>query len=250
MKHTKLFLTLILTAFTIFLTSCGDDSSENTVPGNYPDIDIKQGSIFNYTFDTLDANGNPTRLTGVTSHDSVWSQRTYNGQTATPIYSRTDSVGNITYDTVYVRYDASAGKFYQWGIVHFLDPTQAGTWDLVADFSVSTGTEWQVTEFDMLLSGFTIHVKLKAKVAETTSFQTTGTSQTIQCYRSEIRGELSYASLPIGNIYFDYYIGYTNGSNPAGLVRQRLRHINITVGITQLVNSPGVDRVCSTYSIP
>ncbi|MCX7878980.1 MAG: hypothetical protein N2510_10140, partial [Ignavibacteria bacterium] len=158
-------------------------------------------------------------------------------------------------DTVIVIWEPQNRKFYQFGAFRIINPNSQPTQDLIADFSVPTGTSWNVpvNPDSVVIGTFTIKFTVTAKVAEQTSFQTTGSSQTVYAYRVEFKADVRLANpvIQLGSVYFDYFIGYNNNSgNPSGILRLRLRPINISFGSIPLIRQPGIDRVLQNFNIP
>jgi hypothetical protein len=161
-----------------------------------------------------------------------------------------DTITNTTLsvETFYVKYDASAGKFYQYGAVKLIDSTQTANWDLVADFSIPTGTEWQMASITNVFGIPSTSAIIKSKVAKDTSFACSGAGAAeIKAYRVEMTASVAVSGFPVGNIVLEYYIGYTptGSSNPSGVVRLRLRHVNLS-----LISYPGFDQKLQTWRIP
>lgn len=256
MKKIKFFSFLILAAAMVYVYGCGDDAVNNNTggTGSVPNIDFKTGSGFTFTFDTLSrVNGTSVRLTNMTSRDSIETSFPVGSNTAYRIVSRTDSAGIISYDTALVYYEASVGKLYQYGLSRIISPTANPNWDLVGDFSISQGTSWNVplNPDSIVINGLIVKIVLSAKVVGATTFQTTGSpTRDVHCYQIEFKADLTTSGLPIGSIFFDYFVGYNNGSsNTSGLVRLRLNPVNI--GFPPVVFSNfGVDKKTATFNIP
>lgn len=246
--------TIIIAIITVICGCSGDDNPINPPTGGKPNIQFKLGSRFTFTFDTLSrVNGTAVRLTNVTSRDTINLSFPIGVNTAYRIVSRTDSASVISYDTALVYYDSAAGKLYQYGVTRIFNPNATPNWDLVGDFSLAYGTSWnlQLNPDSILINGFYIKVNINAKVIGATSFQSTGSpSVNVPCYQIEFKGDLSYQGLPIGSIYFDYFVGYNTGTvNSSGIVRLRLRPVNI--GIPPIVISNyGVDKMTATFNVP
>jgi hypothetical protein len=257
MNKTKFFSAFFIIFASVFYVGCGDDNptNNNGGTGTPPNIDMKTGSVFTFTFDTLSrVNGVSVRLPQMTSRDTVAGSFPIGSNTAYSIQSRTDSAGVISYDTTLVYYDAGGGKFYQYGITRLINPISNATWDLIADFSLSHGTSWSIplNPDSIVINGFTIKVVLSAKVVGATSFQTTGLpTREVPCYNVEFKADLNYQSLPLGSIYFDYYIGYNNGTtNSSGIVRLTLRPVNVGIPPSLVISNFGVDKITSTFNVP
>ena len=257
-KKLSLIFSLLLIFFSVIYYGCGTDDVTTTPVGPPPSIRMTPGSTYDFTYDSLTATTAVIRL-GRTSHDVVQPSVVFTGKTCFPIYSTTkDSTGaTISVDTNYYSYDSTAGKFYQYGISKFINPASGNpTWDLVADFSVSMGTTWNIGTVNYVVNiggtPYTFTGPLTAKVAEQTTIQTTGVpSQSINCYRIELYTHLN--SNPPGvtaDIYVDYYLGYSSSStNPAGLVELKLRPFNFMTSGTVLVSEPGDDRRLRNFTI-
>jgi hypothetical protein len=255
LKYTSLAIFMVI--FTsLFTIGCGEDSvtpPNNGGSGSAPTLNMKVNSLYSFTNDSLDTNGTTVRPTRLRTRHSFTAQGTFFGQpNAFQILAETrDTVANtlVSMDTIYVRYDG--GKFYQYGMIQFIDPTQAPTWDLVADFTVSQGTQWSVATITTVISGFTVQTVIKGKVAENTPFTTNNTGQSINNYRIEITGESSVFTVPIGTTYVDYYIGYADpATNPSGMVRLKLRPVWLQLSGNTIFRSAGVDQKISYYTIP
>ena len=261
----KIILTSAIIFFSIFFITCGSDtptSNNNTgggTVGPYPRFNLRTGSTFIYTNDSLPNGGSPIR-TRIITNDSILTPVTLAGFLCFPIRSTSvDTVTNQTQiDTAFVRYDSTGGKFYQYGIRKLIDTTQPGTWDLVADFSVPRTTEWLVANivYTYTIPGFgtvTFSGPLKGKVADSTTIQTTSNPpQTIHCYKIQLTATLS-GSLFVTistTIVIDYYLAFTAVGNPTGLARLWLNPFTFTT--TPNIGSfpyPGFDRILRNYTI-
>jgi hypothetical protein len=249
-------LAVFIVAFTSWLSiGCGDDSvtPQTGGGGTAPTLNMKVNSFYAFTNDSLDTNGTTVRPTRLRTTHTFAAQGTFFGQpNAFQIIAETrDTVANtqVSMDTIYVRYDG--GKFYQYGMIQFIDPTQPPTWDLVADFNVAHGTQWSVATITTNISGFSVQTVIKGKVAENTPFTTNYTGKSINNYRIEITGESTFQSLPIGTTYVDYYIGYADpATNPSGLVRLKLRPVWLQFNGITIFRTAGVDQKISYYVIP
>ncbi len=259
MKNIKFFSAFLIIAAAAFFWGCGDSSTPTTPGpgGTAPTIDMKKGSVFTFTYDTLNRNTSdttPVRLTNMTSTDTYTDTTRVGSNLIFTIRSSTDSAGIISIDTTLVYYDAPSGKFYQYGLTRLINPLISPTWDLVADFSLSTGTTWNLplNPNTISISGFAITINLNAKVAEQTSFLTTSNpSRTINCYRIEFKADLTTSNIAIGSILFDYFLGYNDGiTNSSGIVRLKLRPVNIGLPTVPIFSNFGLDRKTNTFSIP
>lgn len=252
MKNLITYFFAILLSALIF--SCSDSTTNPGNPpgsGTYPNINIKVGSAYHFTNDSLTTDSTSVH-TSIRTVDTVVAKGTFFSQDSVYMIGATtkDTITNTTLnvETFYVKYDAAAGKFYQYGAVKLIDTTQAANWDLVADFSAAAGTEWPIAHIVNVL-GFTgTSADIKSKVAKDTTFQCSGAGGTIiKAYRVEMTAYCFFGAFPVGNIVLEYYIGYTpsGSSNPSGVVRLRLRHINLS-----LLTYPGFDQKLQTWRIP
>jgi len=231
------FLALFL--FTVAITAvlaigCSEDTTTNNQggQGNPPNINMQVGAVYTMNVDSIPQSGNPVHTILKTIHTYL-SQGTYFGQSNVfQVRAVTqDSVAQtpIAIDTYYVRYDA--GKFYQYGVLQLLDPAINPTWDLVADFTVAQGTQWTIANGVSIsfVTGATANIK--AKIAADTTFKTYGFGERdVNGYRSEITADIFLGPVQLGTVYVDYFIGDADpATNPSGLVRLRLRPINLTV---------------------
>ncbi|HMQ79386.1 MAG TPA: hypothetical protein PKE39_04200 [Ignavibacteria bacterium] len=260
MDKIKFFSFILLASAMVYVWGCGDDSTNNNnsgTPVGAPDINIVTGSAFYFTNDTISQN-NTSYRTLLTTKDSVLGNVFLEGYNSFAVRSVTDSLGTVVDDQVYnVYYDAAGGKFYQYGIFRFLDPTASARWDLVADFNLPLNTSWDIGVDTIVLSGFSIQADIKGKIAEQTTFQTTNTpSSTIHCYRIEISANLSIPGVYTfpTPVYFDYYLGFASSStpgNPSGIVRLRLRPISLALPTQPpFFTQAGGDRILRTFIIP
>jgi hypothetical protein len=235
-----------LAAVITILTSCGEDTTNNNnTGGTPPTLNMQVGSVYTLNVDSIPISG-PQHHTILKNTMTFLAQGTYFGQSGFQVRSVTrDSlnVGPSVIDTFYVRYDG--GKFYQYGTLQLIDPSLPGSWDMVADFNVATGTQWDIATGVAISYIPGVTANIRGKVAEETSFTTYGFgNRTVHCYRSELTAELMLGPTPVGTIYLDYYIGDANPStNPSGLVRITLRPINISI-----YQSAGVDQAMQTWT--
>jgi len=255
-KKQLIFTALITAILCISYYGCGTDDVTNTPVGPPPSINMKPGSTYDFTYDSLTTT-RTIRLPRM-SHDVVLPLAVLSGKNCYPIISTTtDSVTHaiISVDTSYFSYDSTGGKFYQYGIVKLINPNStSATWDLAADFSVPQGTQWTIGQVDYIVTigGTPYHFTgpLTAKVAEQTSIQTTGSpSVAINCYRIEMYTHVTGNGVA-ADIYVDYYLGYASTSaNPSGLVEAKLRPFSIVSGSTVIFNEPGGDRKLKSFTI-
>ena len=243
MNKLKFLSIFLLTAAMVYVWGCGDDTTtgNNNGGGTVPTLNMQVGAIYAFNVDSLPTSGSvtPTRLK---SYNTYLAQGTYFGQSnAFQILTETrDTVANISLgtDTFYVRYDG--GRFYQYGMLQLISPTIPASWDLVADFNVSQGTAFTIaSDVDIVIGSITAKANITGKIAADTTFNTAGWGNVgINCYRSESAAVISISGLPIGTVYVDYFIGDADPStNPSGMVRVKLRPVNLTV-----YTSAGVDQ--------
>lgn len=252
MNKIKLFSFFVLTAAMVWVWGCGD--SGTTTPtnpgGTAPTINMKVGSVYTFNIDSLGLTGNVTK-TSLKSINTFLAQGTYFGQSnAFQIYTETkDTITNITLgtDTFYVRYDG--GKFYQYGVLQLISPTIPASWDLVADFNVATGTAYTIAENVPINIGSITGAEadITGKIAVDTTFNTYGWGNVgINCFRAEIVADIIFSGFSLGKVYVDYYIGDADPStNPSGMVRVKLRPVNLTV-----YQQAGVDQYLQRFAIP
>jgi hypothetical protein len=250
-KLSKFYLLASILSAGIFIyAGCGSDSTTPVTPTTYPTITMTSNSVYKFTNDSLDQSG-ASHHTTILTKDIFLAQTTIAGKTCFPINDIAfDTLNGIMVraDTIYLSYDASAGKFYQYGVIKMIDSTKPPTWDLVADFSVAAGTPWTIVTNDSIIyHGVHLTTTITAKVAETTTFPTTANPPvTISCYRIEIAAAIFAIGQPFGTVYFDYYLGYAStASNPSGIVRLKLRPVNLS----GIVMSDGFDRILQTFII-
>lgn len=252
MKSKTLSLLFLLFVFlaAIYFLSCGNDNSVTTSGGTYPNIQMKAGSVYYYGTDSISQNGTYHK-TNWRTKDTIWASITFNGKNCYPMYSVT--VDTVTFipiatDTMYISYDAQSGLFYQWGIKTIFDPTQAPSWDLIADFSKSLGTTVQIFTLTNLFNNPLLSATVFSKVAADTVISTqSGTS--VNCYRDELTANIYAGPLQVGTARIDYYIGYTpsnNASNPSGRIRFKFYPLTVT-GYASPIE--GFDQVMRNYSI-
>mgnify|MGYP001252744314 FL=1 len=256
MKNIRSIFTILVVLIAAFLWGCGDDSTTggNTPGGTPPNISMKVGSYYAFTIDSLDTNTSvPPRHTRLMTFQTFIAQGTYFGQPdAFQIRSETrDTVANtlVSLDTFYVRYDGT--RFYQYGLLQLIDPTHAPSWDLVADFSKATNEQWDVATINTTVGGFAVTAVVKGKIAEQTPFVTNNTGLSINNYRIEIEAAVSNAAGSFGSIFVDYHIGYSDpATNPAGMVRVKLRPIKLSLLGIPVYSAAGVDSKIETYRLP
>lgn len=250
MKNIKFFSAFLIIAAAAFFWGCGDDTTTPTTPGGTPPtLNMTVGSVYIYNIDSIPVSGGipiPTRLR---SYDTIKAKGTFNGQPdAFLINSSVVDSGApgfpLTSTTYYVRYDG--GKFYQYGVLQLISPTIPASWDLVADFNVSLGTSFNIaSNVPIVLGTITATANITGKIAADTTFNTHGYGNVgINCFRSEIVAEIIIGGFPIGKVYVDYFIGDADPStNPSGMVRVRLRPVNLPV-----YQQAGVDQFLQIYA--
>lgn len=262
MNSNKILLTFLITAILcVMYTGCGDDSTNTTTTptGPPPSIRMTPGSTYDFTYDSL-ISAQPNIRLPRQSHDVVQAQIVFDGKTCFPVLSTTtDTVTHqvVGVQTAYFTYDSAGGKFYQYGISALINPLFATpTWDVVADFTVSQGTSWTVGQvnYTIMVAGtnYNFTGPLTSKIAEKTTIVTTGTGQTVDCYRIELLAHISATTNGVtasADIIVDYYLGYSStASNPAGLLEAKLRPFNFIVsGIP--VPQNGDDRKLKSFTI-
>ncbi len=256
MKNLKFFSAFLLIASAVFFWGCGEDSTTTTTTGGTPPtLNMKVGSIYVFTNDSLDTNGTTVRPTKLKTYQSYLSQGSFFGQSdAFQIRSETKDTGipppnTVSIDTFYVRYDGT--RFYQYGMLRLIDSTHALSWDLVADFSKAVGEQWDVATINSTINGIAVTAVVKGKIAEQTPFTTNTTGISINNYRIEIEAAVTSALGSLGSIYVDYYIGYADpATNPSGMVRVKLRPIRLSVLGVPVYRAAGVDTKIQYFVIP
>lgn len=257
MNKLKFFSIILLTAAMVYVWGCGDDTTTGGpgTGGTAPTLNMRVGSIYAFTNDSLDTNGTTVRQTSIKTYQSFLAEGTFFGQTnAFQIRSETKDTGvspqvTISIDTFYVRYDGT--KFYQYGMLRLIDSTQPLSWDLVADFSKATGVQWDVATINTTIGGIAVTAIVKGKIAEQVPFTTNGTGISINNYRIEIEAAVSSSLGSLGSIFVDYYIGYADPStNPSGMVRVKLRPIRLSVLGVPVYRAAGVDTKIQYFVIP
>jgi len=257
MKNIRSIFTLLIVIAAAFLWGCGDDSTTGGNPpgGTPPVISMKVGNYYAFTNDSLDTNGTTIRHTKLMTYQTFIAQGTFFGQPdAFQIRSETKDTSfvpavTVSTDTFYVRYDGT--RFYQYGLLQLIDPTQAPDWNLVADFSKAMNEQWDVATINTTVGGFAVTAVVKGKIAEQTPFITNNTSLSINNYRIEIEAAVSNVAGSFGSIFVDYYIGYSDpATNPAGMVRVKLRPIKLSLLGIPVYSAAGVDNKIETYRLP
>lgn len=244
MNKIKLFSFFVLTAAMVWVWGCGD--SGTTTPtnpgGNVPTLNMQAGSLYIFNVDSLPVGGGTPVNTRLKSYNTYLTPITFQGKAnAFPIVSETrDTVANISLgvDTFYVCYES--GKFYQYGMLQLISPTIPASWDLVADFNISQGTNFTIANaVPIVLGTITATADISGKIAADTTFSTKGWGNIgINCYRSQISAVISVSGLPLGTVYVDYFIGDADpATNPSGMVRVKLNPFTILT-----YNQAGVDQ--------
>jgi hypothetical protein len=253
MKTKKLLIipAVISALLAVSLIGCDDSGNAPTEPtaGN-PNIEFKTGAVYYYGTDSISTNG--------TQHPTTWSTRdevmaatSFNGKNCYPINSvTTDTVihQTIQSSTLYVSYDSQSGIFYQWGIKKIFDPSQTETWDEVADFSQPLGTTVSLFTITNLFNQPLLSADVSSTVKYDTTFTTTGSAVGVSCYKVAVVADVKLSGISVGNVYLDYYIGYTpssNTANPSGRIRVKLFPISLPG-----FNFDGVDQKLNRFTIP
>ncbi len=256
MNKIKLFTFFVLTAAMVWVWGCGDDSTTggNNTPGTAPTLNMKVGSVYAFTVDSLDTNGS-VRSTKLKTFQSIVAQGTFFSESnAFAIKSETRDTSfspSVLVDsgTFYVKYEG--GIFKQYGLVKLIDSTQLPTWDVVADFNLATGTQWQIATINTTINGFNVSANIKGAIKDNIAFTTNNTGQSINNFRTEITAEVTALTVPAGTIFVDYYLGYADPStNPSGPVRFKLRPIWLQAASITLFRSAGMDQKIDYYVIP
>jgi len=249
MNKIKIFTFFVLTAAMVWVWGCGDDSTTgpSTPGGTPPTINMKVGAIYTFNIDSLGISGSVMK-TSLKTINTYLSQGTFfNQPNAFQIYTETrDTNTNTTLatDTFFVRYDG--GKFYQYGMLQLISPTIPASWDLVADFTLSQGTTFDIANNVPInigtITGATANIT--GKIAVDTTFNTYGWGNIgVNCYRSEIVADILFSGFSLGKVYVDYYIGDADPSgNPSGMVRVKLRPVSLTV-----YSQSGVDQYIQRF---
>lgn len=237
-KNLLIIPVIISAMLAISLTGCDDSgtSPETPAEGPKPNIEFRPGSRFIYHYSTISQNGQQHDTTWLTT-DVVQNQTMYAGWTCYPIVSTTmDTSTNpplpIANQTFYVTYDNATYKFYQYGVKKIFDPSQMATWDLVADFSQPIGASIHILTLDSLLGNPNLSADVSSRVVKDTVINTYNPPGIgVNCYKVAIIGDVKLATVTIGNVYLDYYIGYTppsSPSNPSGRISIKLYPVNIS----------------------
>lgn len=265
MKLKIISLSLFLSFITIpvlFLGCSEDTVTTNNPPppsGGKPSIRYIINSSYDFSNDSLSANGVVTPTDVKTTH-TVLAQGLFFGRTAYQIQSTSlDTAPPSTFfsvDTFYISYDSTAGKLYQYNIAGVFDTTQTGVfWDEIADFTLPLKTIKTIRTISNI-SGITgLNAELKTQVASDTVITSANKPPfqpvQIKCYRIELTATLIFFGLPMGTIYFDYFIAYLHSQNPAnlsGIVRSRLRAITLPPPVN--LNMPGLDQTIRSWRFP
>jgi hypothetical protein len=250
MKNKIYFFTisfLISSALTLYLYSCNDSGVE-TPATEIPKFTFVTGSSFKYANDSINQAGT-SFPTDIETRDTNIGINSVAGFNAVTIKSRSYqySIPVTPEDTTYIRYDSTAGKFYQYGIMVIIDSNKTKTWNLVADFSLPYGQEWMIDTTTVYFAGTPINITLFGKVTGQTTIMTRSVpSVSISSYHIELRADMKSYGLGVGTAYIDYYIGYVGGTN-ACLAELKLRPFVISGGVFK---QNGGDRILSTFVIP
>jgi hypothetical protein len=255
MKKFRLLALLLFSCIiaAILIPACGEDSAPNNGGtggggGWHPNLNFSQGQIFVYTNDSLHATGGGHTWTDVKTTSTIQAQTTYQGQQCYPVtgVNYDTNTSQTTPDVPYwIRYDQSSGKLYQYGIQQLINPGLPGSWDVVGDFDVARGTEYNIASINYTvnfgLGDINFTGPLTGRIADSTTILTTGNPpQTIPCYWIELKASITGTP---GNfsatVYIDYYLGYFS---PTGIVELKLRPFSFNVAGTPVVYEPGHDR--------
>jgi len=248
-------ITAIITAGIITYSGCGSDTTAPTT--TFPTINMTKGSVIFYTNDSVDQSYKHW-TTSLRSEDSVMTtDTTIAGKACVAIWDqlKDTALGVVVgIDTVYVYYDGTAGKFYQYGLMNtilkYMHQSVPAQWDVVADFSASGS--WIIESNVPVTVGTTaILVNLSGAVigGATTDTSSVNSGWIVNCYHIEMTAALTsqVGGLLLGYIYTEYYIGYASSSaNPSGTVRIFIKPVNIGGG---LYTSYGYDRNFDQYII-
>lgn len=228
-------ISAIIIAGIMIYSGCGGDDS-TTPTTSYPTINMTQGSVYFYNNDT--GGSIPTSFR---TKDSVLStSASIGGQICIAISDSTmDTLGGlnvpISGSTQYVYYDGAGGKFYQWGVLNiflnYLNTSVTPKWDVVADFSVTSGNSWTIESNDTVtVNGSKFLVTLSGVNKGTTTNNTTDGTIAVNCYHIEITAAISLlvGGVPLGNATYEYYLGYaSSASNPSGLMKLLVNPVHI-----------------------
>lgn len=241
-------LPVLLLIFSAYFISCGDDSTSSNSQTGKPDIQFKPGAVYTFKNDSISQNGTYNSTNWITK-DSIMASTTYNGKTSFPVNSVTKSgIVVIRQSIDYYSYTQSEGIFYQWGARNIIDPNQAATWDEVADFTKSRGTEVSLYTITNLFNQPTLSANVYSKVVVDT---TAPLLSSVKCYRVSVRAEVFASSVSLGNVYVDYYIGYaSSSSNPSGRVGTHIYPVNIGVPGIYTLQYDGADQRLTAYTLP
>lgn len=260
MKTKKLFFIPILISalLAVFYTGCDDSGvapSPGTQEGPKPNIQFVPLSTFTYHYSTINQSGQE-RDTTWRSIDVVQNQTQYQGMWCYPIVSTTvDSLNPSNpppippLQTIYVSYDTTTYKLYQYGVKKLFDPSQAGSWDLVADFSVPLGTSVPLFTITNLLGQPSLTADVSSMVQKDTIINTFNTGFAISCYKVAVVADIKLSGTPIGKAYLDYFVGYTpssNPSNPSGRINVKIYPVNIS----GFPGADGLNQKIKTFNIP
>jgi len=266
-KFNRMFvLPLIGLIFSLILFNCGDSStSSNNSNSNYihPSIPLKVGNTYTYTNDSIPNGGNPILLP-IKSYDTIKAAFNFSGKYGYQIFDRSkNTITNtqVAFDTIYLSYDSTNYKLYQFGVQKFINPALPAQWDLIGDFSQPVGQPYNIGSVDYTvniptLGSIEFTGPLTAKIAIDTTITTTNniTPKTVKCVRIELSANISGNAPPplsetiTASIVFDDFIGYASGTNPCGIVAIRLRPFNFTTSGLTLVKEPGFDRFLSDWT--
>ncbi len=233
----------------VFFLSCGDDTTSSNSSNGKPDIQFKPGAVYMFRNDSISQNGN-YNSTDWTTKDSVMPTVNYYGKDCFPVNSVTKSgIGVIIrQSTDYYSYTQQEGIFYQWGARNIIDPNQAPSWDKIADFTQTIGTEVSLYTLSTLFNTPNLSANVFSKVVVDTS---TPLVSQAKCYRVTVRAAVYYSTISLGNVYIDYYIGYASSTaNPSGRLGTHIYPVNIGVPGVYSLQSDGADQRLTSFKLP
>lgn len=244
-----LIFPMLVLILTTFLIGCGDDSTSSNSQSGKPDIQFKPGAVYTFRNDSI-TQGGAYKSTDWITKDSTMASTTYGGKSCFSVNSVTKNGLGIVIrqNTDYYSYTQSEGIFYQWGARNVIDPGQAATWDEIADFTKSLGTEVSLYTITNLFNQASLSANVYSKVVVDT---TAPLLSTVKCYRISVRAEVFASTVSLGNVYIDYYIGYNSTSgNPSGRVGTHIYPVNIGVPGVYTLQYDGADQRLTIYSLP
>lgn len=256
-KKSAVIPILISAMLAILIIGC-DDSGVAPKPspteGPKPNIQFVPLSTFTYHYSSINQSGQERDTTWRTV-DVVQNQTTYQGKLCYPIVSTTldtvpppDPLPIPPLQTIYVSYDTSF-HYYQYGVKRLFDPSQPGSWDLVADFSVPLGTSVPLFTITNLLGQPSLTADVSSAVQKDTVIRAFNTNMPIDCYKVAVVADIKLSGTHIGNAYLDYFVGYTppsNPANPSGRISVKIYPVNIS----GFPAANGLNQKIKTFVIP